>query len=104
MSSKARARRRPAKPTLARGNCGNSSVPPVEFIQVPCGQSRYHTHRGQLDVALRVDQHLLTVYLLNGGLLEYAQQMAGHESTRTTKLYDRRNDQVTLDQVERIVL
>jgi hypothetical protein len=26
------------------------------------------------------------------------------ESARTTKLYDRRNDQVTLDQVERIVL
>ena len=40
----------------------------------------------------------------NGGLLEYAQQMAAHESARTTKLYDRRNDQVTLDQVERIVL
>ena len=37
--------------------------------------------------------------MLNGGLLEYAQQMAAHESTRTTKLYDRRNDQVTLDQV-----
>jgi len=31
-----------------------------------------------------------------------AQQMAAHESART--LYDRRNDQVTLDQVERIVL
>jgi site-specific recombinase XerD len=46
----------------------------------------------------------ITVYLLNGGLLEYAQQMAAHESVRTTKLYDRRNDQVTLDQVERIVL
>ena len=46
----------------------------------------------------------ITVYLLNGGLLEYAQQMAAHESARTTKLYDRRNDQVTLDQVERIVL
>jgi site-specific recombinase XerD len=46
----------------------------------------------------------ITVYLLNGGLLEYAQQMAGHESARTTKLYDRRNDQVTLDQVERIML
>jgi hypothetical protein len=41
---------------------------------------------------------------LNGGPLEYAQQMAAHESARTTKLYDRRNDQVTLDQVERIVL
>jgi integrase len=46
----------------------------------------------------------ITVYLLNGGLLEYAQQMAAHESARTTELYDRRNDQVTLDQVERIVL
>jgi site-specific recombinase XerD len=46
----------------------------------------------------------ITVYLLNGGLLEYAQQMAAHQSARTTKLYDRRNDQVTLDQVERIVL
>jgi integrase len=46
----------------------------------------------------------ITVYLLNGGLLEYAQQMAAHESARTTKLYDRRNDQITLDQVERIVL
>jgi hypothetical protein len=43
----------------------------------------------------------ITVYLLNGGLLEYAQQIAGHESARTTKLYDRRNP---LDQVERIVL
>ena len=28
----------------------------------------------------------ITVYLLNGGLLEYAQQMAAHESARTTKL------------------
>ena len=46
----------------------------------------------------------ITVNLRNGGLLEYAQQMAAHESARTTKLYDRRNDQVTLDQVERIVL
>jgi integrase/recombinase XerD len=46
----------------------------------------------------------ITVYLLNGGLLEYAQQMAAHESARTTKLYDRRNDQITLDQVERIIL
>ena len=33
-----------------------------------------------------------------------AQQMAAHESARTTKLYDRRNDQVTLDEVERIAI
>lgn len=30
--------------------------------------------------------------------------MAAHESKRTTKLYDRRNDKVTLDELERIVL
>jgi len=46
----------------------------------------------------------ITVYLKNGGLLEHAQQMAAHESARTTKLYDRRNDKVTLDEIERIVL
>jgi hypothetical protein len=39
-----------------------------------------------------------------GGLLEHAQQMAAHESARTTKLYDRRNDKVTLDEVEKIML
>jgi len=32
---------------------------PVDFIQVPCGQSRYHAHRGELDIALRLDQDLL---------------------------------------------
>src|SRR5262249_37234905 len=32
---------------------------PVDFIQAPCGQSRYHAHRGELDVALRLDQDLL---------------------------------------------
>ena len=45
----------------------------------------------------------ITVYLMNGGLLEHA-QMAAHEGARTTKLYDRRNDKITLDEVERIVL
>jgi integrase/recombinase XerD len=37
------------------------------------------------------------------GQLEHAQQIAAHESPRTTKLYDRREDEVTLDEVERIV-
>jgi hypothetical protein len=39
---------------------------------------------------------------LNGGKLEIAQQMANHESSRTTGLYDRRGDQIKLDEVERI--
>jgi len=42
--------------------------------------------------------------LRNGGKLEIAQQMANHESARTTGLYDRRQDQVSLDEVERIVI
>jgi hypothetical protein len=42
--------------------------------------------------------------LENGGRLEHAQQMAGHESPRTTKLYDRTKDEITLSEVERIRL
>lgn len=44
----------------------------------------------------------ITAYLQNGGKLEVAQQMANHESARTTGLYDRRNDDISLDEVERI--
>ena len=45
----------------------------------------------------------ITIYLTNGGDLEKAQQMAAHESPRTTKLYDRRNDVVSLDEIEKVV-
>lgn len=48
--------------------------------------------------------HKITEYLRNGGKLEVAQQMANHESARTTGLYDRRDDQVSLDEVERILI
>jgi integrase/recombinase XerD len=34
--------------------------------------------------------------------LEYAQQIAAYQSPRTTKLYDRTKDQISLDEVERI--
>jgi hypothetical protein len=46
----------------------------------------------------------ITEYLFNGGKLEIAQQMANHESARTTSFYDLRNDQVSLDEVERILI
>jgi site-specific recombinase XerD len=46
----------------------------------------------------------ITQYLLHGGKLEHAQHMAAHESSRTTGLYDRRKDEITLDEVERIIL
>jgi integrase len=44
----------------------------------------------------------ITDYLKNGGTLETAAAMANHASTRTTQLYDRRGDTVTLGEVERI--
>jgi integrase/recombinase XerD len=46
----------------------------------------------------------ITTYLKNGGRVEIAQQLAGHESPRTTGLYDRRDDEVSLDEIERIVI
>ena len=46
----------------------------------------------------------ITAYLDNGGTLENAQLMAAHESPRTTKLYDRTGDEITLDEVERIAI
>ena len=44
----------------------------------------------------------ITAYLSNGGTIERAAVMAGHASTRTTQLYDRRPDEVTLEEVEKI--
>jgi len=46
----------------------------------------------------------ITAYLANGGALEHAQEMAAHESPRTTKLYDRTKERLTQDEVERIRL
>lgn len=46
----------------------------------------------------------ITAYLKNGGTLERAATMANHASTRTTQLYDRRPDDVTLDEVERVLI
>jgi site-specific recombinase XerD len=62
----------------------------------------------QAGIATRIGCHTfratgITIYLSNGGVLEKAQMMAAHESPRTTKLYDRTTDQVSLDEVERVV-
>jgi integrase len=58
-------------------------------------------------VATRVGNHTfratgITAYLENGGALEKAARMASHASTRTTQLYDRRTEEVTLDDIERV--
>jgi integrase/recombinase XerD len=45
----------------------------------------------------------ITTYLTNGGTLEHAQQIAAHASPKTTKLYDRTADIISLDSAERAV-
>lgn len=59
------------------------------------------------DIATKIGNHTfratgITAYLKNGGTLEKAAAIANHASTRTTQLYDRRSDEVNLDEVERI--
>ena len=63
----------------------------------------------QTGLATRVCCHTfratgITAYLENGGSLEHAQRIAAHESVRTTKLYDRTSDAISLDEIERIII
>lgn len=44
----------------------------------------------------------ITAYLKNGGRLEVAQRMANHESARTTGLYDRRLEEFSVSELDRI--
>jgi len=45
----------------------------------------------------------ITAYLRNeDSKLEHAQQIAGHADPKTTLLYDRRSDEISLDEVEKI--
>jgi hypothetical protein len=57
-------------------------------------------------IKTKIDNHLpryrITAYLKNKRTLEAAQHSANHQSPRTTNLYDRRSDEIPLDQVEKI--
>jgi site-specific recombinase XerD len=60
-------------------------------------------------IATKIGNHTfratgITAYLKNGGTLEHAQTIANHASPRTTKLYDRRSDEITFDEVEKIAI
>ena len=57
-------------------------------------------------IATKIGNHTfratgITAYLKNKGTLEHAQTIANHSSRRTTKLYDRRSDEISLDEVEK---
>jgi hypothetical protein len=63
-----------------------------------------HLSSSEAELRGRIRATGITAYLENGGTLEHAQQIAAHESPRTTKLYDRTSDQVALDEIERIAI
>ncbi len=46
----------------------------------------------------------ITAYLANDGQLDKAQQVAAHASSQTTKLDDRRAEEASLVEAERIIL
>jgi len=58
------------------------------------GEICNHTYRGTG----------ITEFLRNGGDIETAARIAGHKSTRTTQLYDRTEQELTLDEIERILI
>jgi hypothetical protein len=60
--------------------------------------------QGPLLRSLLYERPCVLLTLPNGGRVEIAQQIAGHESSRTSGLYDRRDDEITLDEVERIAI
>lgn len=111
---------------LAEDNSGEStecqSIERRPLFRTARGRSRQLTNRrmSQSDawrmirrrardagIETRIGNHTfratgITNFIENGGTLENAQKIAMHSSIRTTKLYDRTDDQITLDEVERI--
>jgi hypothetical protein len=64
---------------------------------------------GELGMKVKIGCHtfratVVTAYMEAGRTLENAQLMTAQESPRTTKLYDRTGDEITLDEVERITI
>lgn len=62
-----------------------------------------------VDISTKISNHTfratgITAYLKNGGTLERAAIMANHSSTRTTQLYDRRSDEMNIDEIERVFI
>lgn len=44
----------------------------------------------------------LTDYLESGGDINVARRMAGHSNIKTTELYDRRGDEVSFSEIEKV--
>jgi len=91
----------------ARGH--NGTVLSDKPMSQPDAWRMIRRHAAVAGIAAEIGCHTfratgITAYLSNGGALEHAQEMAAHESPRTTKLYDRTKERLTQDEVERIRL
>ncbi|MBB5471039.1 integrase [Paraburkholderia sp. Clong3] len=89
--------------TIARGTARLSATP------LPQANAYAMVRRRALaaGIGTKIGNHTfratgITAYLNDGGTLENAAAMPNHASTRTTQLYDRRHDDISLDEVERI--
>ncbi len=87
----------------------------MSLIEVGFRQCRYPLWERQSDPKLVCGKETLTansswceqhhtLIFKKGGTSEKAAAMANHASTRTTQLYDRRKDELNLDEVERILI
>ena len=103
----------PDVPSAARNQTGTFQLPGSIRDGWPLDTQHFgeqvQRRARSVGITTRVGNHTfratgVTAYLKNGGTLEKAAQMANHASTRTTQLYDRRAEEVTLDEVERILV
>lgn len=90
----------------ARGKAEILSEKPMHRVDV---YRMIRRRVGQAGIKSKIGCHSfratgITEYLRNGGRLEFAQQMADHKSSRTTSLYAERKDELSLDEVKRIVI
>ena len=89
--------------TIARGRGGLTNTP----LPQANAYAMIRRRAAGAGIETKIGNHTfratgITAYLKNGGALETAAAMANHSSTRTTQLYDRRADQVSLDEIERV--
>ena len=102
----------PASPAIPKGLCSATAAGKTGALtRNPMSQQDAYRmiqrHAADVGIKTRIGNHTfratgITAYLKNNGTLEHAQQLANHESPRTTKLYDRRNEEISLDEVEKI--
>ena len=93
------------RPLTRRPRSRRSSPSRVRLLVSVRGEDTQHRSPGRRHT--ETNSHTfratgITAYLLNGGALERAQRIAAHESPRTTKLYDRTADEVTVEDIEKI--